>query len=181
MNKIRGMRTQGFKERRKEPNRKYNEKLCMDDEKTEERGRKDQERRKRKRIEENLHQDAQVAKEEKVKRLKMSKEKLLKEVEKSVVIDVQNIVAPQQGAEPQENDDEKEEKEGNCCWERMERAGNILMRNGDDIPQFTSLNLPTFNSLVEECSENLMMTTFRGKEERMPPVLLQYLFVFLCS
>jgi hypothetical protein len=78
-----------------------------------------EERRKRKRIEENLHQDAQVAEEEKVKRLKMSKEKLLKEVEKSLVIDVQNIVVPQQCAEPQENDDEQEEEEGNCCWERM--------------------------------------------------------------
>ncbi len=82
------MRTRGFKERRKEPNRKYYEKLRMDDEMMEERRRKDQEIRKRKRIEENLHQDAQVAGEEKVKRSKMSKEKLLKEIEKSMVIDV---------------------------------------------------------------------------------------------
>jgi hypothetical protein len=65
-----------------------------------------------------------------------------------MVIDVQNIVAPQQCAELQENDHEQEEEEGNCCWERMERAGNILMSNGDDIPQFTSLDLLKFNSLV---------------------------------
>jgi hypothetical protein len=160
------MRTRGFKERRKEPNRKYYEKLRMDDEKMEERRRKDQERRKRKRIEENIHQDAQVAEEEKVKRLKMSKEKLLREVEKSMVVDVQDIVAPQQCAEPKEDDHEQEEEEGNCCWERMERAGDILMSNGDDILQFTSLDLLTFNSLVEECFENLMMTTFRGKERK---------------
>lgn len=176
------MRTRGFKERRKEPNRKYYEKLRMDDEKMEERRRKDQERRKRKRIEENIHQDAQVAEEEKVKRLKMSKEKLLREVEKSMVVDVQDIVAPQQCAEPQEDDHEQEEEEGNCCWERMERAGDILMSNGDDIPQFTSLDLLTFNSLVEECSENLMMTTFRGKERKnassATPIPLR-IFVFM--
>jgi hypothetical protein len=64
----------------------------------------------------------------------------------------------------------------------MERAGNILMSNGDDILQFTSLDLLTFNSLLEECSENLMMTTFGGKERKnassATPIPL-HIFVFM--
>ena len=95
------MKTRGSKGKRAEWDRKYYEKLRKDVGKMEERRRKEQERRKRKRIEESCSQDAQVRDEEKVKRLKMTKERILKKLEESGEIDIQESGAPQQTAEAQ--------------------------------------------------------------------------------
>ncbi len=60
---------------------KFDAKLCKDKGKMEERRKKKQEQRKREKIEESLHHDGQVAGDERVKRLRMSKQKLLWELE----------------------------------------------------------------------------------------------------
>ena len=46
----------------------------------------------------------------------------------------------------------------------MEKAGNIMMSDEEDIPWYTSLDLPMFNNLVEEAAENIKMTTMRGNQ-----------------
>ena len=48
----------------------------------------------------------------------------------------------------------------------MEKAGNIMMSDEEDIPQYISLDLTMFNSLVEESAENLKMTTMRGNQQK---------------
>jgi hypothetical protein len=73
----------------------------------EERRKKNQEQRRWKKIKKSLHHDGQVAGDERVKRLRMSKEKLFWELEKSQENVVPYIDAPQQSAEPQQ-----EEKKG---------------------------------------------------------------------
>ena len=152
-----------LRERRRKRNRKYYEKCCKDEGKMVERRKKDRKGRKRKKIEKSLLQDDCVEGEGRVKRLKMSKERLLQELEESRKIGIQDIVESQKCAASQEEETKKEEAE-ESNWEGMERAGNFMMSDEEDISRFTSLDLPTFNSLVEECSENLKMTTFRGEE-----------------
>ena len=156
------MMTRGSNEKRKEWDRKYYEKLCEDKGKMEERRKKQKEIRKRKRIEESLLYDAQGEQGEKVKRLRKSKEKLRRELEESREIEVQDMVEPQQYAEPQEEEEVLDEESEKCSWEKMEKAGNFMMNDEEDIPRYTSLDLPTFNGLVEESAQNLKMTTFRG-------------------
>ena len=79
----------------------------------------DQERKKRKRIEENHLLDAQVGSEHREKRLKISKENLLRELQECVEIEVPDIGVPHQSAEPQVV--EVEEEVENFCWAKWKR------------------------------------------------------------
>ena len=94
--------------------------------------------------------------------MRMSEEKLLRELEERRENEILDIGVPQQCEESQEREDVEEEEVEKTSWEEMEEAGEMLMRNGADIPRYTSLDLPAFNALVEECADNLMMTTFKG-------------------
>ena len=156
------MKTRGSGGGRKERNRKYYEKICKNERKMEERRRKDRECQKRKKIEESLLYDAQVGGERREKRMRMSEEKLLRELEERRENEILDIGVPQQCEESQEREDVEEEEVEKTSWEEMEEAGEMLMRNGADIPCYMSLDLPAFNALVEECADNLMMTTFKG-------------------
>ena len=173
------METRGLKGKRKVYDKIYYEKHCKSKEKKEAKRMYDQERRKRKRIEENHLLDAQVGSENREKRLRMSKEKLLRELQESVEIDVPDIGVPHQSSEPQVEEVEVEKDVENFCWAKMEKAGNIMMSDEEDIPWYTSLDLPMFNSLVEEAAENLKMTTMRGNQWKNSTVMLQ--FPLVCS
>jgi hypothetical protein len=70
----------------------------------------------------------------------------------------------QQCVESQEEEEVEEEEDQSDCWERMEKAGAVLMSDPTDIPWYTSLDLEMFNNLVEQCSDHLKMTTEKGKE-----------------
>ena len=160
------METRGLKGKWKVYDKIYYEKHCKSKEKKEAKRMYDQERRKRKRIEENHLLDAQVGSENREKRLRMSKEKLLRELQESVEIEVPDIGVPHQSSEPQVEEVEVERDVENFCWAKMEKAGNIMMSDEEDIPQYTSLDLPMFNNLVEEAAENLKMTTMRGNQQK---------------
>ena len=98
--------------------------------------------------------------------MRMSKEKLLRELQESVEIEVPDIGVPHQSSEPQVEEVEVEKDVENFCWAKMEKAGNIMMSDEEDIPQYISLDLTMFNSLVEESAENLKMTTMRGNQRK---------------
>ena len=160
------MSTRGSKEKRKVYDKVYYEKIRKDEGKMEERRKKEKERRKRKRIEESLLLDAQVGGENREKRMRMSKERLLRELEESEEIEVPNIGAPHQSVGPQVVEEKEQEEVEKNCWAKMEKAGNIMMSDEEDIPWYTSLDLPMFNSLVEESAGNLKMTTMRGNQRK---------------
>jgi hypothetical protein len=128
----------------------------------ESRKKKQKERRVKKKIEEQLHQDALLAMDEKIKKMKMSKEWLQEELEKSP----ENLqmsgesISGSEDLEAMENKEEEElDKRG---WEEFERIGNTYLLDEDTVETMTSMDLPTFKEFVAECSTPLEMTTWRG-------------------
>ncbi len=77
----------------------------------------------------------------------------MRKLEESEEIKNQDIGEHQQCVESQED-----------CWERMEKAGVILMSDVNDIPWNTSLDLEMFYDLVEQFSNHLKKTTEKGKQ-----------------
>ena len=57
-----------------------------------------------------------------------------------------------------------------------------MMANEAHITHYTSLDLTMFNSLVEECTENLKMTTEKGKARSKPnsaAPIPTHIFIFM--
>ncbi len=119
----------------------YSEMHCKSVEKKEAKRKYDQEKRKRKRIEESLLGDAQVGGEKREKRLKVSQEKLMKKLEEGEEIENQEIGEHQQCVESQEEEEVEEEEDQSDCLEKMEKAGAVLMSDVNNIPQYTSWTL----------------------------------------
>ena len=59
----------------------------------------------------------------------MSKEKLLRELEESVEIEVPDIGVPHQSAEPQVVEVEVEEDVENFCWQKWRRQGTLQVED----------------------------------------------------
>ena len=76
-------------------------------------------KKKRKGIEENHLLDAQVGSENREKRLRMSKEKLLRELQESVEIEVPDIGVPHQSVEPQVEEVVVEKTSAGQKWRRQ--------------------------------------------------------------
>lgn len=91
---------------------------------------------------------------------------LLRELEESGEIEIPEIGVPHQTGESQEKEESKVVEEEMKWWQRMEKAANILMEDVNDIPHYTSLDLQTFDELVEGATENLKMTTLRGNRRK---------------
>ena len=99
-----------------------------------------------------------------MKRLKMSKMRLQRELEEKGKIEDINMVASQQCVDPQLERESEEDNFEKQSWEELEKIRDIYLKDDSSLQNLTSLDRPTFEGLVSECSNNLSLTTFEGKE-----------------